>query len=101
MYAPSFSQKTMAKCRSRTLPQAMKGPRKSSQRRNRQNVGGWFSATMRILAKIVANRNDDEGAEVGPLPNGFAYGVLTESVARPDLLVAEALVPDIDRGIFD
>ena len=55
----------------------------------------------KISTKIVANRNGDEGAEVGPLPNGFAYGVLTENIARPDLLVAEALVPDIDKGIFD
>ena len=55
----------------------------------------------KISTKIVANRNGDEGAEVGPLTNGFMYGVLTENIARPDLLVAEALVPDIDKGIFD
>lgn len=55
----------------------------------------------KISVKIVANRNGDEGAEVGPLANGFAYGVLTEGVARPDLVVADALVPDIDKGIFD
>ncbi len=77
--------------------------RNSNQRRKRQNVGGWFSATTRIFAKIVAKLDAECAAVSTPAVEALVrkHGRVLASIERLTGAVSAELRKDERDESYD